>query len=221
MNRVCAKSWTEPSSISFMVDTNALLNDRTSGKSADKPSLYRSAKALADVYSSPLDFNKSYCGCKKTQTPVPPLACPETCVLLAQWKCLQLRKILTLWSAPVFDSFSSLHNLSKYLLVHLARYCGNEGRIPRDWERVWAVSLRLWKSFYSILNICFIFMFYRWGRGPYGMWGLRCRGILYSPGEIRWDISRDWRGTSTPAALKICGRPFGMSQDTKAGAPPS
>ena len=44
MNRVCAKPRTEPSSISFMVDTKALLNERTSGKSADRSSLYWSAK---------------------------------------------------------------------------------------------------------------------------------------------------------------------------------
>ena len=60
MNRVCAKSWTEPRTIYFAVDTNVHLNERTcSGKSSDKSSLYWSAKALADVYSSPLDFNKS------------------------------------------------------------------------------------------------------------------------------------------------------------------
>ena len=35
----------------------------------------------------------------------------------------------------------------------------------------------------------------------------------------RGDISRDWRVTSTPTALKICGSRFKMSQATKAGAP--
>ena len=38
-----------------MVDANAILNER---KSTDKSSLYWSAKALADVYSSPSDLNK-------------------------------------------------------------------------------------------------------------------------------------------------------------------
>ena len=37
----------------------------------------------------------------------------------------------------------------------------------------------------------------------------------------RGDINGDWRGTSTPTALKIGGRRFKMLQATKAGAPPS
>lgn len=76
MNRVCAKSWTEPSSIYFMVDTNALLNERTcSGKFADKSSLYWSAEALVDENSSPSDFNRSSCGHKNPNIRAP-LACP-------------------------------------------------------------------------------------------------------------------------------------------------
>lgn len=31
-------------------------------------------------------------------------------------------------------------------------------------------------------------------------------------------INRDWRGTSTPTAIQICGRRFKMSKATKAGA---
>ena len=34
----------------------------------------------------------------------------------------------------------------------------------------------------------------------------------------RWDISRDWRGTTKPTAVKMCGRRFKMSQATKVGA---
>ena len=36
---------------------------------------------------------------------------------------------------------------------------------------------------------------------------------------LRGDISRNWRGTSTPTAVKICGKRFKLSEATKAGAP--
>ena len=37
----------------------------------------------------------------------------------------------------------------------------------------------------------------------------------------RRDISRHWRGTPTPTALKTCGRQFKISQATKTETPPS
>ena len=64
--------------------------------------MYWYAKALADVYSSPSDFNKSSCGCKNSNLHA--TSCmprPEACVLPGQWQCLVLRKILTLWDAPL------------------------------------------------------------------------------------------------------------------------
>ena len=88
INRVCAKSWTEKSSISFMVDPNALLNERTcSGKSADKPSLCRSAEAPADVYSLLSDFNKSSCGRKNPNLPATSCMPWNLCVTCTMAPC--------------------------------------------------------------------------------------------------------------------------------------